>query len=263
MATILAGVVVPSALPLEALAAAGITKVFVAGSTGNTGRRVVQQLRQLGFTVRAGVRDRKKALALGLGADPGVEVVDADVTKGAAALAAAIGDAQAVVCATGGGNLLLGGAAAVDERGTISLVDGAKLAGGVTKFVLVSSLLTNAAAVGQADNPNYKFLNVFGGVLEKKLVAEKYLRASGLDYTIVRPGGLSNEPESAVGNLIISGEDTLFALETDPGRAISRDTVAAVVVAALTDPAASNRVVEVVASPSAPAVPRDQWFAGL
>lgn len=74
---------------------------------------------------------------------------------------------------------------------------------------------------------------------------------------------MSNEPESAVGNLIISGEDTLFALETDPGRAISRDTVAAVVVAALTDPAASNRVVEVVASPSAPAVPRDQWFAGL
>lgn len=29
-------------------------------------------------------QDRKKALALGLGADPGVEVVDADVTKGAA-----------------------------------------------------------------------------------------------------------------------------------------------------------------------------------
>lgn len=35
------------------------------------------------------------------------------------------------------------------SQGTISLVDGAKLAGGVTKFVLVSSLLTNAAAVGQ------------------------------------------------------------------------------------------------------------------
>ncbi len=35
------------------------------------------------------------------------------------------------------------------SQGTISLVDGAKAAGGVTKFVLVSSLLTNAAAVGQ------------------------------------------------------------------------------------------------------------------
>ena len=30
--------------------------------------------------------------------------------------------------------------------------------------------------------------NAFGGVLDEKIVAENYLRASGLDYTIVRPG---------------------------------------------------------------------------
>lgn len=41
---------------LPALAAEGITTVFVAGATGNTGRRVVQQLRGAGFNVRAGVR---------------------------------------------------------------------------------------------------------------------------------------------------------------------------------------------------------------
>lgn len=35
---------------------------------------------------------------------------------------------------------------------------------GISKFVLVSSLLTNAKAIGQQDNPNYKFLNLFGGV---------------------------------------------------------------------------------------------------
>lgn len=55
--------------------------------------------------------------------------------------------------------------------------------------------------------------------------AERYLRSSGLQYTIVRPGGLSNDPPSAKGNLFVSGEDTLFGLESDPGRAISRDTV--------------------------------------
>lgn len=58
-------------------------------------------------------------------------------------------------------------------------------------------------------------------------VAEKYLRASGLRYTIVRPGGLSDEAPGDVGRLITSGEDTLFGLDTDPGRAISRDTVRA------------------------------------
>lgn len=47
------------------------------------------------------------------------------------------------------------------------------------RFVLLSSLLTNARAVGQEDNPNYKFLNLFGSVLDHKLVAEQYLRVSG------------------------------------------------------------------------------------
>lgn len=55
--------------------------------------------------------------------------------------------------------------------------------------------------------------------------AEKYLRSSGIQYTIVRPGGLSNDPPSVKGNLLVSGEDTLFGLETEPGRSISRDTV--------------------------------------
>jgi hypothetical protein len=55
--------------------------------------------------------------------------------------------------------------------------------------------------------------------------AERYLRASGLRYTIVRPGGLRSEPPSEVGRLIVSKEDSLFGLDTDPGRAISRDTV--------------------------------------
>jgi uncharacterized protein YbjT (DUF2867 family) len=52
--------------------------------------------------------------------------------------------------------------------------------------------------MGQKDNPNYKFLNVFGGVLDHKLAAEKYLRASGLDWTVVRPGGLSSDAPEKV-----------------------------------------------------------------
>ena len=47
------------------------------------------------------------------------------------------------------------------------------------RFVLLTSLLTNAKAIGQQDNNNYKFLNAFGGVLDNKLEAEKQLRASG------------------------------------------------------------------------------------
>ena len=53
-------------------------------------------------------------------------------------------------------------------QGTIALVDAAKKQG-VSKFVLMSSLLTNGAAKGQGLNPTFLALNVFGGVLSKKL----------------------------------------------------------------------------------------------
>lgn len=81
----------------------------------------------------------------------------------------AIGNAQAVICATGYSGFNPGAVGSVDETGTERLVDAA-LKRRVRAFVLLSSLLTNARAAGQADNPNYKFLNVFGGVLDHKLV---------------------------------------------------------------------------------------------
>eukprot|EP00775_Hariotina_reticulata_P003818 gene3818-4076_t len=237
-----------------------IRTVFVAGSTGSTGRRVVQQLRAAGYKVRAGVRDTRKAQSLGFALNSGITIVQADVTKDARVLASALGDADAVICATGYSGFNPAAVGSVDELGTIHLVDAAK-ARGVKSFILLSSLLTNAAAVGQQDNPHYKFLNLFGGVLEHKLAAENYLRNSGLTYTIVRPGGLSDKAPSEVGNLLVSAEDTLFGLDSDPGRAISRDTVAEVLVAALGQPAAANKVVEIVASRAAPELPGDQWFS--
>jgi hypothetical protein len=50
-----------------------------------------------------------------------------------------------------------------------------------------------------------------------KLNAERHIQSAGVDYTIVRPGGLSNDPPS--GNLVFGSEDTLF------GGRISRDLV--------------------------------------
>jgi hypothetical protein len=56
---------------------------------------------------------------------------------------------------------------------------------------------------------------------------------AGLHYTVVRPGGLSNEtdqwktdPESR--GVIMAGADTFFGEEQDPGREISRDQVSAI-----------------------------------
>ncbi len=106
------------------------------------------------------------------------------------------------------------------------------------KVVLVSSILTNGRAWGQEKAPGFVVTNAFGGVLDEKLVAEKYLKASGLDYTIVRPGGL--KAKAPTGALKISGEDTLLAGE------ISRDLVADVCVSSLTDKKVGNKVLEII-----------------
>ncbi|CAK0784887.1 hypothetical protein CVIRNUC_008092 [Coccomyxa viridis] len=244
-------------------AAADIKTVFVAGASGSTGKKVVRELRERGFAVRAGVRDVSKAKAGGVQLDDKVELVEADVTQGADSLAAAMGNADAVISAIGyGGGGDASGYKAVDNEGNKKLVDAA-LKRKVSKFVLMSSLLTNGKEAGQSLNPGYIFLNLFGNVLNEKLESEKYLRSSGLEWTIVRPGGLKKDPPSEVGNLITSREDTLFGLPTQPGKDISRDTVAAVLVEALRQPGASNKVVEVVASKKEPERPAAEWFKDL
>ena len=261
-AGVIASLLVAQPAAAEALAGAGDGPVLVVGATGNTGRRVVEQLRARGVAVRAASRKPDKMRALGIEA-AGAELVALDVLD-PESISSAMAGVSAVVCCTGftpSLNFKKDNPAKVDHVGTDNLVAAAVAEKGVKRFVLVTSLLTNAKAAGQADNDNYKFLNALGGVLDEKLAAELNLRGSGLDYTIVRPGGLSNEPESVTGPVIVRGEDTTFGLPTDPGREISRDTVAAVCVEALFASGASKRVVEIVASPDAPKTGPETWFA--
>ena len=76
----------------------------------------------------------------------------------------------------------------MDNVGTIRLIDAAKKAG-VQKVVMVLSILANGRNWGQEKSPGFVITNAFGQVLDEKIVAENYLRASGLNYTIERPGG--------------------------------------------------------------------------
>ncbi len=236
-----------SVAPSPILAAPPKT-VAVAGATGQTGRRVLERLAaQPGLTVIGGVRDvakANKALSSSSTVVRGamlekVGAVDAskvdlrvlDVEKNSVAqIAETLKGAEALVIATGfvpGNPFKMDAAAhAVDNLGTVALIDGAKAAG-VGKVVLITSILTDGPAWGQVNSPGYQVTNAFGHVLEEKLVAEKYLRASGLDWTIVRPGGLKADPPQ--GGLFVSGENTLNSGE------ISRDLVADVCVAAISD----------------------------
>lgn len=245
-------------IPLPAFAAEP-TKVVVAGATGQTGRRVLERLAgKPGLAVIGGVRSvdsAQKSLAESSTVIRGamvqqvasvdtsaVELKHLDVVKDSVSdLAATLQGADAMIITTGfvpSNPFEMNAAAhAVDNVGTCKLVDAAKAAG-IKKIVMVSSILTNGRNWGQEKSPGFVVTNAFGNVLDEKIVAENYLRSSGIDYTIVRPGGLKAKPPT--GALKISGEDTLNSGE------VSRDLVADVCIAALTDKKASNKVLEII-----------------
>ncbi|KAI5084037.1 hypothetical protein GOP47_0000206 [Adiantum capillus-veneris] len=231
-----------------------IGRVFVAGASGNTGKRIVKELLAGGYKVRAGVRDIAAASKV-LPADGNVELVQADVTEGAEKLAEAIGNVETVVCATGFRQSLdLFAPWKVDNFGTVHLVDACKK-NSIKRFVLISSILVNGAAMGQLLNPAYIVLNVLGLTLIAKLQAENYVRKSGINYTIIRPGGLTNNAPS--GNIVMAPEDTLYE------GSISRDSVATIAVEALRCSEASYKVVEIVSRPDATRKSAQELFAAI
>ncbi|BAT54777.1 hypothetical protein NOS3756_37500 [Nostoc sp. NIES-3756] len=214
-------------------------KAFVAGATGETGRRIVQELIARNIPVRALVRDEQKARAI---LPPEAELVVGDVLA-PATLTAALGDSTVVLCATGAKpSFDLTDPYKVDFEGTKNLVDVAK-AKGIENFVLVTSL-----CVSQFFHP----LNLFWLILVWKKQAEEYLQKSGLTYTIVRPGGLKNEDNSDA--IVMQSADTLF------DGSIPRQKVAQVSVEALFEPSARNKVVEIVAKPEASAKSFSELF---
>jgi len=215
--------------------------VLVVGSTGQTGKLVVSSLSSMNrANVVAGCRSLEKAKKLNLDQN-GVELKGGvDVTDTTENLALAMEGVDVVVIATGfvPGNPFKMNAAAheVDNEGVVNCVDAAKKAGTVKKIVLISSILTNGREAGLADTPGFKITNAFGGVLDEKLVGEKYLRNSGIDWVIVRPAGLKNDQS---GSLIVGAEDAMASGEID------RHLVAEVMARAALDDNAKNKVYEI------------------
>lgn len=216
-------------------------KALVAGATGQTGKRIVKQLLENGIAVKALVRDKQKAMA----ELPDVEIVLGDVLQ-PASLDAALEGVEVLLSATGAApSFDPTGPYKVDYEGNKNLVDAAKRAG-VKQFVMVSSM-----CVSKLFHP----LNLFWGILYWKQQAEDYLKASGVPYTIVRPGGLRNENDSNA--IVMRSADTLFE------GSIPREKVAEICVAALREDAARNKVVEVISREDAPVVPLETLFANV
>ena len=217
--------------------------VLVAGATGRTGRETVNELLRKGYEVRAFVRDIETAREK-FSAD--IDFAEGDV-RNRESIDAALDGVTAVISTIGAGRGdPSNGPEFVDYGGVRNLVDAAVDAG-TTHFVLVSS-----RGVTQINHPLNK---MFGNILIWKYLGEEAVRNSGIAYTVVRPGGLTDEP---------GGENAFEFLQGDAAAEsrIPRADVARAVVAALSVPEARNKTFEVVSGEGeAPASLRDQFAA--
>ncbi len=172
----------------------------------------------------------------------GAEAVVLDLEQASVdELAEAVRGADAVVFAAGGGpGSGVERKETVDKNAAILLAEAAERAG-VRRYLMVSSMGTDQADPHSDD--------VFQIYLRAKAAADEDLRRRDLDWTIVQPGGLTDEPGT--------GKVTLDP-EAQP-REIPRADVAHALAAALNRPATVRRQFTLLSGP----VPLEEAFVDL
>ncbi|MCC4308044.1 MAG: SDR family oxidoreductase [Alcanivorax sp.] len=211
-------------------------RILIAGANGKIGRHLVRLLGESDHVCRAMVRDPSQEWELRRrGAD---EVVVADLEGDCRA---ALITCDAVVFTAGSGpHTGPEKTVDVDQNGAINLIDLAREMG-VPRFLIVSSM--------RADDPDSgpeKMRHYFVA----KQNADNHLRASGLNYTIVRPGKLTEE--AGTGRVRMAERINEFG-------EIPREDVAAVIRAALDHPGTSKREFDLISGDT----PVDEAVAAL
>jgi uncharacterized protein YbjT (DUF2867 family) len=199
-----------------------MSSIAVVGGHGQVARLLLEQLRRNDHQPVALVRDPAYTEELEhLGAE--VRILDIEASD-ADDFAKAFDGCHAVVFAAGGGpDGNKERKRTVDLEGSTKSQDGAKRAG-IQRFVQVS-------AIGVDDELPADTGEVWRAYVEAKRDADAALRESGLDWTIIRPGHLTDDPPTgqvSLGNDVERGD-------------VTRADVAAVVAACLDQPATVGR----------------------
>lgn len=200
--------------------------IFLAGASRGVGREIAQILAST-FKVKALLRSegaRSELEGLGITTVMGDALNPAD-------LESAMRDEPiwAVISTVGG---LPKDGQRADYLGNKNLIDAARKAN-AQMFILVSSIGSGNSAVALPPQA----LETLRPVLIEKDQAEQHLIASGLTYTVIRPGGLKSEP--ATGHGVLTPDPTIAGT-------IHRADVAKLVCQCLESDRANNRVLSAV-----------------
>ncbi len=199
------------------------SSIFLAGASRGVGREIAKCLRSQGKIVKALLRSHDTQAEL---EGMGIEVVMGDALDAEAVKQVMLGSPISAVISTIGGLPKDGERA--DYLGNKNLIDAA-VEVGAQKFILVSSIGSGNSRVALPPQA----LETLGAVLVEKEKAEQHLIDSGLNYTIIRPGGLKSEP--ATGNGILTENYSVSGT-------IHRADVALLACRCLESPAANNKV---------------------
>jgi uncharacterized protein YbjT (DUF2867 family) len=197
--------------------------VAIAGGHGQIALRLARLLSARGDRVRALIRNPDHVADVEA---MGAEAVLVDL-EGDDEVAAAIAGADAVVFAAGAGP----GSGperkrTVDLGGAVKLVEAARAAG-VSRYVMISAIGARDPSAGSEAMRPY---------LDAKAEADAAVAASGLDFTIVRPGGLTDE----------RGTGRVRAADGLERGSTPRDDVAATLVAVLDQPSTVGHTFDLV-----------------
>ena len=185
-------------------------QVVVAGANGLTGRIVLRMLAEAGHQPVAMIRDfaqRDELEALG------AECRIGDLEK---PVGYAVRGCRGAIFAAGSGSKTGPEKTTdVDQNGAMAFIETC-VRMNARRFVMLSSIAVDAPERGPENLHHY---------FRAKATADRHLQASGLNYTIVRPGFLTNEPGTGA---IATGDDLgPLAKET---HTVTREDVARVLV---------------------------------
>jgi uncharacterized protein YbjT (DUF2867 family) len=201
-------------------------RIVIAGGHGKIALLLERLLTQRGDQAVALIRNPAHVADV---QQAGAEAVVCDLESASVGdVAALLSGADAVVFAAGAGPG--SGALRKDtvDRAASVLLAGAAEQAGVRRFVQVSSM-------GAGQPPRSGSDEVWAAYIAAKTAAEDDLRARDLDWTILRPGGLTDAPPAGTVRL---------AAPPIPAGTIPRADVAAVIVALLDKPAAGHQILE-------------------
>ena len=221
------------------LAKGGEGQIVVIGANGKTGKRCVKYAAENGWDVVAATRNGSfpsltsdiKEEARGR-----VTTKQCSVTSSMAEITNAIDGAESVIFAASSSKDG-GSPQEIDRDGCIKVARACLSSKSVKRYVVVTS-----GAVSKPYSPVYIFLNLFGGIMRAKIEGEDAVRALYYEreddfYTIVRPGGLTEDPPRGVSACELNQGD-------DVSGRVSREDVAAVCVECLKRDDAKNATFE-------------------